>query len=895
VSAETAAIAPEALRAYSDYERQIAIRHLKVGCWLVICLMPAGVVLDYFVYRDHLGDFLWLRLACSALAALLWGFLFTRVGQNLHRHVGLAVAMLPVFFISWMIYETREPSSPYYAGLNLILLAIAFILRWDVGLSLSAVVLVVAIYLTACFARGPLPDSQWRGVCNNLYFLVLTGIIVISGSRIHRRLRGREFELRYALDQNREELEKTNQRLVEMDQIKSRFFANISHELRTPLTLLIAPLETLQHQRSRLGEAELTELLGGMHSNAMRLLKLINDLLDLIRVDSGVLKARPEPVELSSMIRGLASAARQVAEGRRLRLETTIDPEIGWVMIDRDKLEKIVLNLQFNALKFTPAGGRVDIVASRVNGDLVIEVRDTGVGISEKNLPYVFSRFWQADNSARRKYQGVGIGLALVKELAELQGGKVAVRSQEGKGTTFTVRLPFVAADEAARKEAAAAESMTPPAVTVDGKDGAREEWLANLYRRAEFLPATGSAYKSASGAARPANASLPKVLIADDEPDMLGFLRIQLQNHYQVLQAVNGAEAVVEATRSLPDLIILDMMMPEKDGLQVCRELREQSQTRSIPIVLITARADEETKLAGLKAGANDFLPKPFSTTELHVRLRNLLDTGRFQKELARQNQRLEETIDDLKETETQLVQTEKLASLGRMSAGLIHEINNPLNYAKTGLYALRQHSRVLPERDRAVFEEVLGEVEDGVNRVRNIVSELGPFARQHPAARDLQEAESMVEVALRFLSHEWKDAVRIEKDFEPGLKAYASRNQVVQVLVNLLQNSLDALKSAAAPPLDPVIRITGREQDGFCLLSVRDNGPGIPEEIRSKIFEPFFTTKDVGAGMGLGLNICYRIAQAHGGSIEVRSEPGRFSEFTLRLPAREPVPASA
>ena len=151
------------------------------------------------------------------------------------------------------------------------------------------------------------------------------------------------------------------------------------------------------------------------------------------------------------------------------------------------------------------------------------------------------------------------------------------------------------------------------------------------------------------------------------------------------------------------------------------------------------------------------------------------------------------------------------------------------------------------------------------------------------------------MVEVALRFLSHEWKDAVRIEKDFEPGLKAYASRNQVVQVLVNLLQNSLDALKSAAAPPLDPVIRITGREQDGFCLLSVRDNGPGIPEEIRSKIFEPFFTTKDVGAGMGLGLNICYRIAQAHGGSIEVRSEPGRFSEFTLRLPAREPVPASA
>src|SRR5437868_10889358 len=194
-------------------------------------------------------------------------------------------------------------------------------------------------------------------------------------------------------------------------------------------------------------------------------------------------------------------------------------------------------------------------------------------------------------------------------------------------------------------------------------------------------------------------------------------------------------------ASQCLPDIILLDMMMPEKDGLQACKELRERTPTQSIPIILLTARADEQTKLAALSAGASDFLPKPFSTTELHVRVKNLVESYHYQRKLSKQNQVLENTIEQLKDTETQLVQTEKLASLGRMSAGIIHEINNPLNFATTGLYTLRNKGKYLAPEQQEEYAEVLKDVEEGINRVKNIVTDLRMFTHPETESRDQVE----------------------------------------------------------------------------------------------------------------------------------------------------------
>jgi signal transduction histidine kinase len=871
--------------AFLANEQQERIHTGKIASALVVLLMPTGIVMDYFVYREDWVFLLVLRLVCSALAGLLWFVHTTALGQKHYRLFGLPIALVPAFFIAWMIHAEEGSTYSYYAGLNLVLLAVSVVVHWSVLESLLAVGSVLLMYSAVCLPK--VTAEELPIVVNNYYFLVLTGITVVTGNYFLNRLRFSEFSLRFELDRNKKTLEENNQKLRELDQVKSRFFANISHELRTPLTLLLAPLESLLHRFNRSLDEETRNMLVTMHSNGMRLLKLINDLLDLVRLESGRMEVKREPLEVGEFIKGLASAARQVADDKRLRLETFVDPAVGTVLADRDKLEKVVLNLLFNALKFTPAGGRVELRAEKRGEELTLIVADTGIGISEKNLPHVFDRFWQADGSSKRKYQGVGIGLALVKELVEIHGGKVIVQSQEGKGTTFTVTLPYEKAEPVQTREPEAAPE-TAPVATVGGGTVTSEEWLANLYRRAELFPALTPLQASLRPVETARNGSLPTILVADDEPDMLRFLKSQLSSHYRVLEAVDGQQAIEKASQFLPDIILLDMMMPEKDGLQACREIREHTPTQSIPIVLLTARADEETKLAALSAGASDFLTKPFSTTELHVRIKNLVESHQYQRKVSKQNQVLESTIEQLKETETQLVQTEKLASLGRLSAGIIHEINNPLNFATTGLFTLRNKGKYLAPEQQEEYADILKDVEEGIKRVKGIVSDLRMFSHPETESRDQVEVPEVVAAALRLLSSEWKDKVRIEQKLAEHQTVWANRNLLIHVLLNLLQNSIYALKAKPFEKEQPTIWIEGRLERNKSLLVVRDNGTGIGAEHLNKIFDPFYTTKDVGEGMGLGLAMCHRIVQDCEGRISVRTEPGKFCEFTLEFPAK-------
>jgi C4-dicarboxylate-specific signal transduction histidine kinase len=464
------------------------------------------------------------------------------------------------------------------------------------------------------------------------------------------------------------------------------------------------------------------------------------------------------------------------------------------------------------------------------------------------------------------------------------------VASELGKGTTFTVRLPYLPATPeqiAEHRAAAEAASMAlPPGAP--GTTVSNQEWLTNLYRRAEMFSGVAAVQDAVRPVENVRNASLPKVLVADDEPDMLRFLKSQLTTHYQVIEAVDGQQAIEKATQFLPDIILLDMMMPEKDGLQACKELRERSTTQSIPIVLLTARADEETKLRALANGASDFLPKPFSTTELHVRVKNLVDAYHYQRKLAKQNTVLESTIEQLKETETHLVQTEKLASLGRMSAGIIHEINNPLNFATTGLYTLRNKVKMIAPDQQDEYQEILQDVEEGIRRVKTIVSDLRSFSHFENDQIDQVDVTELVTSSLRFLSHEFKGKVRVVQKLTDHQFIWANKNKMINVIVNLAQNAIDAMRRKKYDGDEPTLTIEGRVENGRSLIIVRDNGEGIDRSNLDKIFDPFFTTKDVGEGMGLGLSICYRIVQQYDGEIRVNSAAGKFCEFTLDFPVK-------
>jgi len=882
--------------AYRAYDQQVTLKNIQTGCVLGILLMPAGWVLDRAVYGDYqngqmVRDFLIIRFIASALIGVFWAIVVSPFGRRYYREMGVGLAMIPAGSIAVMISKAGGASSPYYAGLNLVLLVVGFVVRWTFRESIFAVVLVITMYIVVCRPTEIQPGDM-KLFINNMYFLVLTGIIVVTGDYFRSQQREREFALRYEVERNRKILEGQNDKLRELDEAKSQFFANISHELRTPLTLLLAPLQSLRAEKIDQFDETTHEWLDTMHANGMRLLKLINDLLDLVRLDSGSLRLRREHFNVPQFMGGLISAVKKMAEDKGIEISARIDPGVTTYGGDEDKLEKVFLNLIFNEIKFTPSGGKI-VFGVGMPGESAIEflVSDTGMGIPEDQLAMIFTRFWQADMSSQRKYQGVGIGLALVKDLVDLHEGEIEVTSKEGEGTEFRITLPIVkqAESESATSEPADPVELAPAAESMESQPEHKDEWLSKLYRRAELFPALTPVKSTIRPIdSFPSTNRRARLLIADDEPDMLRFLKSHLSSEFQVLEAVDGRQAIEKAQQYEPDVIICDMMMPEVDGLEVCRQLRERQTTKHVPILLLTARADEETKITALTAGASDFLSKPFSTTELRVRVNNLCESHLLQRQLAWQNKKLESTLEQLKETETSLVQSEKMASLGRMSAGIIHEINNPLNYAKGALHALKKKKKFLPEDEWPDFDEIIADTEDGVSRVAAIISDLRTFSHPNNVEMSQINLHDVFETALRFTSHDWRGKVNLENLLPDGLCITGNRHKLVQVSVNFVQNALDALKTKSFAENEvAAIRIDHRHESGVDLVRIRDNGPGMSAETISNVFEPFYTTKKVGEGMGLGLSVCYRIISEHGGRIDVKSEVGKYCEFTLEFPA--------
>jgi signal transduction histidine kinase len=914
-------LTPEMKRAQIEYELPLITQNYRIACILGIVFMPFGGVLDYFIYPEFMEFFFWLRIECSVLLTIIWWVLGQPFGKKYFRPLGLIEVTLPIFFISWMIYETNGIRSDYYAGINLVLVGVGFLMRWGLADTTRMVVISVLLYLAACLL-GPKPldgGGDNKDLVNSIYFITLTGIFSMTGNYLYNLNRTREFALRWELDENRRQLETSNRKLKELDRVKNRFFANISHELRTPLTLLLTPLESLISKGRHSFPPEVQDTLSSMQANGMRLLKLINDLLDLVRLESGQMKVTIKPLHLETFIKGIVSSIRKAAEDRGIQVEADVYETDLALHTDRDKLEKVLLNLVFNALKFTSPGGTIRISAQSENEDVVIQVTDTGIGIPQESLAFIFDRFWQVDNSSKRKHQGAGIGLALVKEFVEILGGSVDVESQEDKGTDFIIRMPKRFSMEASvvvdgampvqittetatedkdkelqdstkPSEPLPVESITAEkASEKESKEEDGKEWLANLYRRAELFPAASlepTRVGSAMDLPRRKN-DQPLLLIADDEPDMLKFLHTQLEGHYEILEAQDGQEAVQKAKQFLPDIILTDMMMPEKDGLQVCQELRSTTSTENIPVILLTARVDEDIKLSALNAGASDFLTKPFSLAEIHVRLKNLSDTHLYQRTLTRQKKKLESTLDELKDTETMLVQSEKMASLGKMSAGILHEINNPLNFAKTGAYTLREFVNQLPDDDRDEYKDILSDVEEGITRVSQIVQDLRGFSHPDNEQKLDTSLGKVVTKSLRLVSNEVKH-LQLEQDVDPNLTIHGNENQLVQVLVNLLQNASDSLNSKIFDETveGPTVKIQGIRKDDRIHLLVRDNGTGIDDEHLARIFDPFYTTKDVGEGMGLGLSICYKIMEHHQGTIRVKTKSNSFTEFDLDFP---------
>ncbi len=502
------------------------------------------------------------------------------------------------------------------------------------------------------------------------YFLLIVGaLFLFQRYEINRQRLKHNLEMEsLRSEQERRETE----RLKEMDRLKTRFFTNISHEFRTPLTLIMGPVDQMLSQKPSESTQQQLDII---QRNARRLYHLINQLLDLSRLENSRLPLQAAPGDIVDYLKGLTMGFSSWSERKQVTLRLIVNEGVAEIhqsdkplYFDRDFLEKILNNLISNAMKFTSKGGKVTVELGIGSAELgmrnaelfLIRVSDTGIGIPAERLPHVFDRFYQADSSATREYEGTGIGLALCKDLVERHYGTIEVESIEGKGSTFTVRLPL-------GKAHLPPEDVVAAIHTAKRVKPISQDVFEPNYEDATVNPLAEISAADDKGQDKtpelPEDQQSTTILLVEDHSDFRAYMRSclldngddQFQKNYQILEAKNGEVGWQQSLASLPDIIISDIMMPKMNGYELCKKLKSDQRTSHIPVILLTAKATQDDKLLGLETGADDYLSKPFDSRELNLRVRNLVKQRRKLQALFSQSVTLkpsEVTVNSLDET---------------------------------------------------------------------------------------------------------------------------------------------------------------------------------------------------------------------------------------------------
>jgi signal transduction histidine kinase len=632
------------------------------------------------------------------------------------------------------------------------------------------------------------------------------------------------------------------EKLAEVDRAKTTFFSNVSHEFRTPLTLMLGPLEDALADPSRALRGDALE---AVHRSGLRLLRLVNNLLDFARIEANRLTSSLEPTDLPMLTAGLAGSFQSLLESAGLELRVECPPMGRPVYVDRSQWEKIVLNLVSNAFKFT-FEGEIAVRLEEADGEIRLSVSDTGTGIPSHELPKIFERFHRVEGARGRSFEGTGIGLALVHELAKQHGGSVRVDSTVGKGTTFLVTIPRRAEPSGDR-----------PATSSD-VIGAR---TASYALEAAHWGAGGSIAAAASGASLPPVARA-RVLVADDNADMREYLVRLLSPRWAVETAEDGQAALEACLRQPPDLVLSDVMMPRMDGVGLLGALRANPKTSTVPIVLLSARAGEEAIVGGFETGADDYLVKPFAARELLARVQTHLAMATLRRAWAKELERTNKELESF-------------------SYSVSHDLRAPLR-------AIDGFSRALLEEYGAKLDEqashYLRRVRAATNRMAQLIDDLLNLSRisRMPVARERVKLSELAGKVLADL-REREPERRVGVSVAPGLEAEADPRLLAVLFENLLGNAWKFTSRKSDAHIEVGYELLDQEKTFF----VRDNGAGFDMAFASRLFAPFqrLHTDSEFPGTGIGLATVQRVVLRHGGRIWALGEKDQGATFYFTL----------
>lgn len=689
----------------------------------------------------------------------------------------------------------------------------------------------------------------------------------VEESRAFHELIANHLETAIASARTKQHVRERAQALAELDRAKTLFFSNVSHELRTPLTLLLAPLDDLL-SRTNLDAADrgLVEL---ARRGGGRLLKLVNSLLEFSRIEAGRIEASYEATDLASLTIDLVSIFRSAFERAGLALVIDCPKLPEDVFVDRDMWEKIVLNLVSNAFKFT-LKGEVRISQHALRQYIELRVNDTGCGVAAEDLPRLFERFFRGRASQARTHEGSGIGLSLVQELVKLHGGSIEARSQVGIGTTITVQIPRGFAHLPSERIGVI---RTLEIARIGALPFLEEAlgWLSDGERAAlRVIGSTDQSPAAAPSEMTPREAV--RILIADDNADMRSYLSRLFGERWQVETEPDGAAALEHILRNPPNLVIADVMMPVMDGFGLLHAIRANDAISKMPVMLLSARAGEEASAEGLRAGADDYVIKPFSARELLARVESRLTQARLHAAERRAREAAEE------------------ANRARdvFFTMLSHELRTPL-MAVLAWTALLKGNKL--DADEAVH--ALDLIERNARVQRRLVDDLLDISRivtdrlridPRPITSLAQIITTVVD-SFRPAALAKNLTVETTLESDPGT-ILGDPERLQQVVWNLLANAI-----RFTPPHGRIQLHYARRDDHVELL-VCDSGQGIAPEALPHLFERYWQgantqRRSEGQGLGLGLAIAQRIIVLHGGQITAASEgEGRGATFAVQLP---------
>lgn len=679
-------------------------------------------------------------------------------------------------------------------------------------------------------------------------------------------------------EERRLHLESANEKLKELDLIKTQFFANVSHELRTPLTLILGPTEKLLEETDL--EAEQRRSLEVIARNARLLLKQVNDLLDVSKLEAKGMEVYPGDFDLAQLVRRTAANFDGLAQEKQVAFVVDT-PDAVPVQLDEAKVERIVLNLLSNAFKFTPEGGTIRCAIATthhanspaeagINPAVTITVEDSGPGIPQPLQEVIFERFRQGEGSANRRYGGTGLGLAIVKEFVELQGGSVSISDAAIGGACFQVALPLNAPGNNT-----SLPSATAPGQTYD---------LAQVLLEELWPHATAPVVQDATPAA-----SKPLILVVEDNPEMQQFVASTLTDEYQIAVAQDGQAGWEQAQALQPDLILSDVMMPRLSGDQLVAQIRSHPELNDIPILMLTAKADDHLRIHLLQQGVQDYLMKPFSAGELKARVKNLVTIRRtrvlLQQELASQSHDLEALAQEVRRWKQELQiaygklqqQAEELTQANRLKdefLGIIsHELRTPLNSILGWAKMLR--SRNL---DATVVSRALESIERNATTQAILVEDLLDISRllggklkldMHPV-----ELKPLIQASIEAVTAQAEDKkIQIQTHLSDAANLVSGNfSRLQQVIQNLLENAIKFT------PERGQVEVVLEYKDDQAKIEISDTGQGINPDFLPYVFD-YFRQEDSStgrkySGLGLGLAIAQRLVHLHQGQVQVENQ---------------------